>query len=1678
MALIALIPWGFGLEAGAQTNQAPVITFPAIAMTPEGTPFVFSGLNSVSVADPDVGASNMTMRMRVLPPAAGVLSIATPLPAGVTFINATVNNSNELWLQGGITNINLAISSLVYSNALYTNGTFSVGFAANDLGHNGTGGPQVTVESTSMTVTPVNNAPVIALPPGLTNVIWEDTLLTMPITVTDPDLFDNPGAYEFQVSLSATNGPIVIGPTNGLTFTAGDPLVTTGGVIVVTNATFRGPYSLMTNTLAQVVYLPLLDFNGVDTITIQVNDLGNFGTGGPLSTTVVHVVTVLASNDAPTLDLPDFVNGNEGEEIFLGLGGTVDDVDVGEDPLGELLLTLSVTNGTLTFLSTNGLTFTGGANGTTGVTVTASLEDLNVALGSLVYQGFPNFFGFDTLQVFVSDQGFTGAGGVFTDTGTVAIEVFQVNDAPELDSSVDMTLPNILEDDFTNTGATVAAILATGAGGDPIFDPDPGAVDGIAVFEPDNNGGAWEYSINGGVTWTGFGDIFETGAVLLNPAARIRFVPSPDYNGTNTFLFRAWDQTSGANGDTGADSSINGGSTAFSTNVALARIVVLPVNDAPVFTNLTGIALNNQDENDFNPPGTTISNILENANQPLIDIDGDPVGFAVIGRNNTDGVWEYSTDGGGSFAPIGAVGLASSLLLDEDAVLRFIPNPGWFGFADIVVRGWDLTVGTSGQTGVNAGPGGGTSAFSSMSATVTVEVVDINDAPVLDPTGPFTFTPIGVNDFDNPGDSISNVLAGAGTPITDADVNDSQGIAVIAVDTSFGLWQYSLDGGGLWNVLGPASLDAAVLLPDHALVRFVPSPNFGGSATLEFHAWDRSAGSDGEGGVDVSVNGGSTPFSTNSAIASVSMISSNNAPVLDNSVTFLLTTIAENNVSSPGDEVVFIIASPGGDRITDADVGALEGLAVVEVDDANGVWQYSINGGATWLPFGAVTPASAVLLDTSDFIRFVPDPGFFGQATFTFRAWDQTGVQGPGSTGVSTVVNGGTTPFSTAVATGQIIVAQAFVNQAPVLTASGLMALPDIIQNNFTNTGASVAAILASSGGNPISDFDNDPPGLAVVGASGLIGTWQYSTTQGATWNSFFAVSDSSATLLDTNALIRFVPNANQNGPGGTLVVRAWDGSDGYLSGQTGIDASSNGGNTPFSSANDTVTVEVLRMSDLGITQQIMGPVIAGEGMIYRITITNRGPNVATNVVVSASLPPEVEPSDPFVTNLVQVIVGGSQSFLLPVFLPSTAEGALTSTVTAASDYLDAVPADNTSVLVSPVTFSADLAVSVRTQPDQALSGLPWTFVVTVSNRGPSAATQVTVTNTLPGGATFVSTSAGGIHSNGTVSHVFPMLAVNVATTFQFRVTTPSTLGAVVTNLTQALGSEFDPNTTNNLVQLIRTVRNSKAGLDVDGDGRADVAIFNNGVWNFLASLAGAYTVNFGFPGVIPVAGDYDGDGRWDIGVFFPPEGMWYLFRSSLGFTTTQFGFQGTVPVQADYDGDGRTDIAVFHDVSGTWYIFRSQLGFTTIQFGYPGVVPVPADYDGDGRADTAVYDASQGLWYIFRSSLGFFTDQFGFPGTIPVPADYDGDGRADLAVYHPPTGMWYIFRSTLGFTTVQFGFAGTIPVPADYDGDGRADLALYDPAEGRWYLWKSTEGFQTFLQGMPGGLPLKFPAR
>ncbi len=164
--------------------------------------------------------------------------------------------------------------------------------------------------------------------------------------------------------------------------------------------------------------------------------------------------------------------------------------------------------------------------------------------------------------------------------------------------------------------------------------------------------------------------------------------------------------------------------------------------------------------------------------------------------------------------------------------------------------------------------------------------------------------------------------------------------------TGNGTWQYSTDGT-TWNNFGAVTSTNALLITSTTQVRYQPNGQNGETATFTYRAWDQTSGTASTNSTanyaSTASNGGTTAFSSNTAIASMVVTSVNDAPDLDISGTMTFHSITEDQIGNGGQSVASLILSAGGDRITDVDTGAVEGIAITSFTSGNGTWQYSVD---------------------------------------------------------------------------------------------------------------------------------------------------------------------------------------------------------------------------------------------------------------------------------------------------------------------------------------------------------------------------------------------------------------------------------------------------------------------------------------------------------------------------------------------------------------------------------------------------------------------------------------------------------------------------------------------------------------------------------------------------------------
>jgi uncharacterized repeat protein (TIGR01451 family) len=250
--------------------------------------------------------------------------------------------------------------------------------------------------------------------------------------------------------------------------------------------------------------------------------------------------------------------------------------------------------------------------------------------------------------------------------------------------------------------------------------------------------------------------------------------------------------------------------------------------------------------------------------------------------------------------------------------------------------------------------------------------------------------------------------------------------------------------------------------------------------------------------------------------------------------------------------------------------------------------------------------------------------------------------------------------------------------------------------------------------------------------------------------------------------------------------------------------------------ANNTASATATpQQADLALTKTVSNasPNV-GDTVTFTATLQNSGPNSATNVTVTDLLPAgltfvSATPSQGTYTPGTGAWAVGTVTTATPQTLTIQAlvvsPGARTNTASVTnSDQFDPNTANN-SASATETPQQADLAVTKTVSNATPNVGDTITFTVTLQNSGPDSATNVTVTDLLPAGLTFVSaTPSQGTYTPGTgawaVGTVTP--ATPQTLTIQALVVSPGarTNTASVTN-----SDQFDPNTANNSASATET---------------------------------------------------------------------------------------------------------------------------------------------------------------------------------------------------------------------------------------------------------------------------------
>jgi uncharacterized repeat protein (TIGR01451 family) len=302
-----------------------------------------------------------------------------------------------------------------------------------------------------------------------------------------------------------------------------------------------------------------------------------------------------------------------------------------------------------------------------------------------------------------------------------------------------------------------------------------------------------------------------------------------------------------------------------------------------------------------------------------------------------------------------------------------------------------------------------------------------------------------------------------------------------------------------------------------------------------------------------------------------------------------------------------------------------------------------------------------------------------------------------------------------------------------------------------------------------------------------------------------------------------------QSGSSKQVVIRAYTTLSGVFTNQAEVAANEP---DPYAANNTTSEDTTVQPADVSVTKSDSpDPVRVGVPLNYTLTVGNTGPNVATGVVLTDTLPPGVtfQSSNPGVpicshaSGSVTCDLGNlpalANTSVAIVVIPTTAEE-ITNMAEVRANEPDPDLADNTATATTQVNPAADLEVSKGDDPDPVIAGENLTYTLTVTNNGPSKATNIVLTDTLPGGVTLVS-APDCTELNGIVTCNLGDLESGESTQVTIISQVDSSTTATLTNDASVRGNEFDPDTENNSASedtMVDTETDLKITKSADSD--------------------------------------------------------------------------------------------------------------------------------------------------------------------------------------------------------------------------------------------------------------------
>jgi uncharacterized repeat protein (TIGR01451 family) len=529
-----------------------------------------------------------------------------------------------------------------------------------------------------------------------------------------------------------------------------------------------------------------------------------------------------------------------------------------------------------------------------------------------------------------------------------------------------------------------------------------------------------------------------------------------------------------------------------------------------------------------------------------------------------------------------------------------------------------------------------------------------------------------------------------------------------------------------------------------------------------------------------------------------------------------------------------------------------------------------------------------------------------------------------------------------------------------------------------------------------------------------------------------------------------------------------------------------------------SASTPVHRNSDLSITMaDAPDPTVAGQNMIYTITVSNGGPSDMPGVVVTDTLPAEVtfvsatggtcqQLGGTILCNVGILVRNGSQTVTITVTVNVAGTIINTATVTGTATNPIIPPettprptdlnlnnntaTETTIVNAQPSVVSSDLAITQTEDPDPIEPGQNLVYTYRVTNNGRADATNVTLTNVLtnagtnnPANVKFISALVNDVPgfcnsfdpTTATISCNLRTL-INGAST-NVTITYSPNVAGIITSVATVTATQPDPNLANNTViadttanavpvaDLAVTQTDSVDPLLIGENLTYTIQVVNNGT-----SEATGVVLTDTLPAGVTLLSSSPGQGTCNP----PVSGVitCNIGKLAVGATTTITisvvpGLAGKLTNTASIKGDQIDPISTNDTATVD----------TSVNLTIGGKV---TDSNGTGIPGIFVFLGGDQVNVVATGADGSYSF-----GILPVANSYVVTPSNQLFVFSPEDQTFSNVNTSLTVnfiailkgtfstsTSLTWGIFGDKPVGADYDGDHIADLSVWR-SDGNWYI-------------------------